>query len=431
LRWSDGAKLTADDFARGLHRAVDPSTNGPNAYLLSLIRRDTNAGSSPADASTLAVRALDEDTLEIRLRAPAPFFPALMSNAIAYPAYRGNPDGARSAHTSAISNGAYTLTRQTPGGAIVLERNPYYWDAANVSIPRVEYVAIADSNIELLRYRAGQLDVTSFVPATQLDALRRELPGELQIRPQLAVVYYAFNLTASPLKNSRGLREALSLAIDRERLTSAVLRGGQVPAFGFVPPGIPGYENPEYAWRAEPQDARSARARTVYHAAGYTATRPLHLRLLCPDDDTLRRVALAVASMWRETLGVDVAPTFLEYRAFLAAREQRGDWDVISHGWNADYPDPGNFLSVFTSDSPQNDGRLTDAAYDRLLAELGLEADGARRLARLAQAEQALLDDYAIAPLYFAVSRRLVKPRVAGAVLSPMNHNYSKYLSLR
>ncbi len=431
LHWSNGDPLTAGDYVRGLRRAVNPSTRGPSASLLSVIRGAEEVGSGQLPVGTLAVRALDDATVEIDLRAPAPYFPAILSNSVAYPAHVSSGGQAAAAGRSLVSNGAYQYVDWTPGSALVLSKNPFYWDAKNVSIPRVEYVALSDSNAELTRYRAGQVDLTSFVPSQQLDSLRKERPTELQLRSQLAVVYYAFNLSDGPLARSAGLREALTLAIDRERLVSAVLHGGQEPAYRFVPPGIAGYEGAPFPWRTDSQPARLERARSLIRQAGFSATHTLRLRLLCPEDDTLRKVALAVGAMWRDALGVEVEPTFLEYRAFLAAREQHASWDVLSHGWNADYPDPGNFLGIFTSANPQNDAHLADAAFDRLMAEASAEPDGARRLVLLAGAEKRLLDDYAVAPIYYAVSRRLVSPRIEGAILSPMNHNYSKYLSIR
>lgn len=431
-RWSNGTPVEAGDFVRGLRRAVDPATRSPNASLLALVlgAPDVVGGRAPPD--TLGVRAIDPRTLEIDLSAPAPYFPAILSNPIAYPRLPAPPGPPGDPPPSRLaSNGAYQLVKWVPGGGVTLERNRYYWDANNVAIPRVEFVAIADSNTELSRYRAGQIDLTSFVPAQQLETLKRERPSELQIRAQLAVVYYAFNLTRPMLRDGSGLREAMSLAIDRERLVESVLKGGQLPAFGFVPPGIGNYEGASYHWRNDTPALRIQHARAVFHAAGFSEQRPLHLKLLCPEDDTLRRVALAVTAMWHEVLGIEAAPVFLEYRAFLAAREQRADWDVISHGWNADYPDPGDFLGIFTSASPQNDARLADQEFDRLMAAAAGEADGEKRLALLAHAERRLLDDYVVAPIYYAVSRRLVSPRLEGAVLSPMNHNYTKYLSLR
>jgi oligopeptide transport system substrate-binding protein len=166
----------------------------------------------------------------------------------------------------------------------------------------------------------------------------------------------------------------------------------------------------------------------MYAAAGFTTVHPLRVRLLIPTDDTLRKVALAVAAMWHESLGVETALIDREYRAFLATRDDRTQWDVVSHGWNADYQDPGNFLDIFTASGPQNDAGLADPEFDRLMTGAAATADASRRTEQLGQAERRLLDIYAVAPLYFPVSRRLVKPRVRGAILGPMNHNYSKYL---
>jgi oligopeptide transport system substrate-binding protein len=431
-RWSNGDIVTSDDFVAALQRAVDPATGCPEAELLLPIRGAAEAIAGKAPPRSLAVRAEGPGNLSIELTAPAPYFPAILANAVAYPLYRGSrPAGAPAARGPAVSNGAYVLAEWMLGSKLVLRRNPSYWDARHVAIAEVDYLPAADSNAELARYRADELDLTSTIPGQQLEALRAAQPGEVQVRPQLAVIYYAFNLDRPPFRDAPGLREALSLAIDRETLTAGVLRAGEVPAYSFVPPGIGGYPDTGYAWHAETRESRLARARALYRAAGFGADRPLRLRLVHPADDTLRKVAIAVAAMWHEALGVDTTLADLEYRAFLALRDDRERWDVLSHGWNADYPDPGNFLGIFTRGSAQNDAHLADGEFERLLAAAAADPDGARRLEELAAAERRLLADYAVAPLYFPVSRRLVKPRVAGAVLAPMNHNYSKYLSLR
>jgi oligopeptide transport system substrate-binding protein len=429
-RWSNGDTVTAEEFVASLRRAADPGTGSPGAELLTVIRGAPAVLSGVAPVSSLGVRADGPGRLIIELAAPAPYFPAILANAVAYPLHHGQPPtpGVRA---GLVSNGAYQLAEWIPGASITLERNPRYWDAAAVAVPTVVYVPIHDSNAELARYRAGQLDITSSVPAGALDALRTAAPDELQIRSQLAVVYYAFNLARPPFAGQPGLREALELAVDRDALTAKVLRAGQVPAYGFVPPAMPGYSGASMAWRSQPREAQLRQARALYAAAGYGAGRPLRLRLLHPEEDTLNRVAIAVASMWQEALGVETTLVGLEYRAFLAARADRSGWEVLSHGWNADYPDPGNFLSIFTSGHAQNDAGLSDAPFDALMRSAAGQADSARRLELLTQAEARLLQTHAVAPLYFAVTRRLVKPTVAGAVLSPMNHNYSKYLSLR
>ena len=431
-KWSNGDIVVADDFVAALRRAVDPATGAPGASLLEPIRGASEVIAGKAPPSSLSVTAQGSRKLLIELSAPAPYFPSILANAVAYPVHRGSPPPiGRAARTPMVSNGAYRLAEWTPGGKLTLQRNADYWDAKHVAISTVEFVPIADSNAELARYRAGELDVTSYVPGPQLEAVRAEMPAELQVRPQLAVIYYAFNLDRPPFRDAPGLREALSLATDREALTSQVLRAGEVPAYSFVPPGIAGYGDASYAWRTDSGAVRLQRARSLYAAAGYTATHPLRLRLILPSDDTIRRVGIAVAAMWRESLGVEMTLTDLEYRAFLTTRDDRERWDLLSHGWNADYPDPGNFLSVFTRASAQNDAHLADAKFDELMSAAAMDPNGSRRLETLAAAERRLLADYAVVPLYFVVSRRLVKPRVQGAILAPMNHNYSKYFSLR
>jgi oligopeptide transport system substrate-binding protein len=428
-RWSDGQPVTAEDYARGLRYAVDPATQSPGAELLALVQGAPAILAGRARPDSLGITVVDPRTLEIVLSGPAPYFPSILANAVAYPR-RSEPAGAATGGAPLVSNGAYRLTEWRPGAGLTLDRNPAYWDAGHVAVPRIEYVPIADSATEYLRYRAGALDVTGSVPAPEFAALRRDLSRELQVAPQLAVVYYTFNLDSPPFRDAPGLREALSLVVDRERLTEGVLLAGQVPAYGFVPPGIGRYARAEYPWRKDPVTNRLARARALYQSAGYSREKPLRIRLLCPEDDSLRKVALAATAMWREALGVEVTPVFLEYRSFLSTRAQRGEWEVVSDGWNADYPDPGNFLGIFRSGSPQNDAALADPDFDELLEAAAREPDADRRLAVLARAEARLNGDYAVAPLYYVVTRRLVKPRVLGATLSPMNHNYSRYLAL-
>lgn len=431
-KWSNSDIVTPEDFVAGLRRAVDPDTASPGAELLLPIRGAAAILRREAAPATLGVAVTGPRTLRIDLEAPAPYFPAILANAVAYPVFRGAGGvGAPGGRSDVVSNGAYRLVRWEPGARITLARNAAYWDAAHVAIPTVEYLIAADSNAELALYRAGALDLTSTLPAAQFESLLKAMPAEVQVRPELTTIYYVFNLTRPPFRDAKGLREALSLAIDREALTGQVLRAGQTPAYSLVPPGIAGYGGVAYAWRGETRESRLARARALYRAAGYSAFHPLRLRLVHPANDAVDRAALAVGAMWHETLGVEVSDQGLEYRAFLGIRADRSQWDVLAHAWNADYPDPGNFLGILAADGPQNDPAYAEPAFEALLRQAAGEADGARRLELLASAERRLLDDYPLTPLYYSATRRLVKPRVTGAVLSSLNHNYSKDLGLR
>lgn len=428
-KWSDGSPVVADDFVEALRRAVAPQTAAPAANLLDCVQNasDIIAGKRPPE--DLGVRAIDARTLVIELGHPAPYFLALLAYPIAFPLHRESFARHGNRFTlpgNLVSNGAYILEAQLPGGAVRLVRNPHYWDQAHVSIPAVEFLPFEDAKAELTRYRAGQLDVTSVVPASDMDWVRARLADELQTGAELGVYYLAVNLAVPELRDHPELREALALAIDRDLIVNQALKAGQTAATSFVPPGIPGYEPSRYTWASDPITARVERARALYARAGFGPDHPLHLRMVYAQGETVRYMALAVVAQWRELLGVDVELEAMEFRAFLAARNDRKAWDVLINGWNADYPDPGNFLDVFRSGSPQNDPMLADPQLDGLLTRAAYEADLAQRAALYGQAEQRLLQSYAAIPVYFVASRRLVKPYVVGAKLNPMNHNHTK-----
>ncbi len=364
---------------------------------------------------------------------PAPFFPALLASPATFPKHLAKTKSLEHRplnQTQPISNGAYVFVEERQGGVIHLERNQSYWNRNSVEIAAVDYYPINDSNVEVLRYRAGELDVTSVLPAADFEWAKKALPDQLQTGPELGVYYFAFNLSDGPLRSSAKVREALALALDRDAIAIRALKAGQLPAYSFVPPGIEGYASGRYDWVAEGQDRRRQRARALLREAGFDTSHPLHLRLIYAQAETVRNLVIAAAAQWHDVLGIEVEPEALEFRTFLARRGDRQSWDVMVNGWNADYADPGNFLEVFRTRGAQNDPALADQAYDQLLDEAEAEADGPRRLAVYTRAEQHLLATYAVTPMYFVATRRLVKPYVHGVVLNPMNHNYTKHWSL-
>jgi oligopeptide transport system substrate-binding protein len=157
---------------------------------------------------------------------------------------------------------------------MVLERNPHYRDAAHVAIDRVEYYPIEDQDEELKRYRADELDLTASVPHEQLDFIKTNLAAEYRVSPVLGIAYVGFNLERPPFKDDLRLREALSLAVDRQVLTEKIVRGGALPAYGWIPPGIEGYPDPQPDWAAETQAERNERARADYRAVGWSSRSP-------------------------------------------------------------------------------------------------------------------------------------------------------------
>jgi oligopeptide transport system substrate-binding protein len=430
--WSNGDPVTASQFVTGFRRATDPSTASGAADLL---RGIVNApailrGELPPDS--LGVRALDDRTLEIRLSNPVPYFPDILTNTVASPVHPSSlaASGGFSKPGSTITNGPYVLQDFVPGTSLTLKRNPRYWDRAAVQFDKVRYEFIADENAEYTRFRAGEIDVTNTVPEQRFQELAEKRDPRLQHRPTLSTFYFTLNTDRGPLRGKPGLREALSLAVDRDAITASVTRAGQVAAYSLVPSGVWNYEPQAYAWRESRAAERRARARKLYAEAGYSAYRPLRLRLLYNENELVQRVSLAVAAMWKEELGVETELVQMEFKAYLAARADPAQWDVVRVGWTADYNDASTFLDTMTADSPQNFGRWSNSEYARLLAEADAETDSSRRRDVLQRAESLMLSDYPLLPVYFYVTRRLVQPRIAAPAINPMNRTYSRYFRL-
>jgi oligopeptide transport system substrate-binding protein len=265
------------------------------------------------------------------------------------------------------------------------------------------------------------------VPEQRFAELARRPDSGLQHRPTLATFYFTFNTDRGSLQGRAGLREALSLAINRAAITQSVTRAGQVPAYSLVPAGVWNYSPVRYVWHGQAAGERLARARALYAAAGYTAAKPLRLRLLYNENELVQRVSVAIAAMWKEALGVETDLIQMEFRAYLAARADPAQWDVVRVGWTADYNDATTFLNTMTADSPQNFGRWRNASYARLLESASTETDAARRRGLLERAEALMLADYPLMPVYFYVTRRLVQPGVDAPPINPMNRTYSRH----
>ncbi|HEY0285385.1 MAG TPA: peptide ABC transporter substrate-binding protein [Vicinamibacterales bacterium] len=427
-RWSNGDAVKAVDFVEGFRRAVDPRTVSGAADLLRAIENAPAVLAGGMPPERLGVRAIDDNTLEIRLSHAVPYFPDILTNPVASPVHSSSliPGGGFSKPGRTVSNGPYMLAAISPGASLLLTRNPNYWDQASVAYGQVRYEFVADENAEFARFRAGELDVTNNVPEQRFEELLAKPGSGLQHRAMLATFYLTMNTSKGPLRGQRGLREALSLAVDRETIASAVTRSGQVPAYSLVPDDAWNYEPAAYAWRLDSRAERIARARKLYAAAGYSAARPLRLRLLYNQNELIEKVCIAIAAMWKENLGVESELIQMEFKAYLASRADPAQWDVVRVGWTADYNDASSFLDTMTRDSPQNFGRWESAPYARLLESAAGESNPERRRDTLQQAESLMLDDYPLLPVYFYVTRRLVQPRVAAPAINPMFRTYSK-----
>lgn len=427
-QWSNGQPTTAQDFVLAFQRIVDPSHASPVADDLRIIAGAAAIINGTLPATKLGIYAKSMRTLVIKLEKPAPYLPQILTHSAAFPVYSLKSAGS---HDSAnwVSNGAYVLSNWSHGNSIELKKNPFYWDRQNVHIPKVQYQFISDDNSQFARYRAGQLDMTDTVPANAIPTLRSQNSKELVIAPFLATAFYGLNLTGPPFASNVKLRQAVAMAIDRKRLVES-LGFGQAEAYGFVPPGTWNYNSQYWQWKNMSESERVKEARRLYAEAGYSTERPLRVKILLYDNPVIRNTAILVSAMWKEVLGIDSAVTEEEYRVFLESRHDKSRWDVARLGWLADYNDAGNFLDVFRSNSINNDAGYKNSKFDSLMDVAASTADPDVRRQLLEQSESIMLSEYPIVPLYFYVSKRLVKPYVSGFRANPLNRVTSKSLRL-
>lgn len=426
-KWSNGTRVRAKDFVEAWRRVVDPKRASPVADILRPVAGAAAIILGRLPPSSLGVTAVRDDLLIVDLDRPAPYFPQLLTHSATFPVY--SEETARSHNPNNwVSNGPYVLASWTPGSLLKLRRNLWYWDRTNVRIPNVEYMPIPDENAEFRQYRAGQLDMTQSVPSGALDSVRAERPTELLVGPFLATAYYALNLRSPNLAANLNLRKSLSLAIDRKVLENTILPFGQRPAYGFVPPGTWNYDPQSWDWHNLPDSERIKEARRLYTLAGFSTRRPLRLRVLFNSNNSIKQVAIGIASMWKQTLGVDTELIEEEYRVFLYSRKDPTRWEVARLGWTADYNDAGNFLDTLRSGSPNNDARYDRQEFNELLDRAASSVDQSDRRHLLQEAERVMLSDYPILPIYFFSSKRLIKPNLKGAKVNPLNRLYSKHL---
>jgi oligopeptide transport system substrate-binding protein len=429
-KWSDGDRTTATEFVEGMRRAVDPHTASGSAGLLSVIRGASDIIAGHKDVAELGVIAIDDAFLRIELEHPAPFVLQILSQPIAAPVHLGANSlspGGHSSKTMGAYNGAYILLNRVPGSFIELARNPMYWDSSRVSIGKVRYINAESEATELREYIAGQLDMTFTIPMPDLSRVLQEYGSEVQIAPSLGTVYLALNLSKAPLKANAELRQALSMAVDRDLIAQHVMMG-VTPAYTLVADGTSDYDPPKYEWANWNRDRQLAYARSLFERAGYSDKNPLRLKLYFNSNEGIQRIMIAVAGSWRQNLGVASELSSDEFRVFLIGRKDRSRWDVARLGWDADYDDPASFLEVLSQGNNQNDPAYNSVLFTKLMGQARVEAQPERRLVLLRKAEQVLLNDYPIIPIYFSRRRRLVKPYVGGAKMTPMYRTYSKNL---
>ncbi|URN96043.1 MAG: peptide ABC transporter substrate-binding protein [Candidatus Pristimantibacillus lignocellulolyticus] len=423
-KWKNGDAVTANDFEFSWKRALNPELvpePSQYAYQMYYIEGAEAYNTGKGSADDVAVKATDEHTLVVTLTNPIPYFESLLSTAIYFPVHSSvteNEAFAAAADTM-ITNGPFTMTEWKRNTSIVLEPNENYHARNDIKFAKVSMTIVNDPSSELNMYKTGKLDYaghpTGSLPTEQYATLKKEYPDDFNIKGTASLYYYIMNTTAEPFNNAK-IRQALSMAISRTDLTEKVSLGGQIPAFGLVPPGIKGVEG---EFRSEFKDdyfqenVEEAKALLAEGLAEEGWTELPAFTLKFNTDATHQKVAEAVVDMWRSNLGIDAQIGNEEWGVYLDNRVAM-NFQIERSGWGADYNDPISFVGLFTSASGNNNTGYANPEYDALIAEINATTDTKARMELIAKAEKMLIDSHSIMPIYYYSSVHMMRPDVKG-----------------
>lgn len=416
-KWSNGEPVTARDFVYAWKRMLTPSVASEYAYLLHCLKnaRDFNEGVT-TDFTEVGAKALDDYTLEVTLENPTPYFLSMQIHYSWFPVSQSvlekfgatekrGTDWTRTGNH--VGNGAYRLREWSPGELLVVERNPFYWDAENVKLDGVEFYPISNEQTEERSFAVGDLDMTYSIPMHRIAYYAREKPEVLQLHSYVQTYFYRFNTTRPPFDDAR-VRRAFGLAIDREALAANVMKAGEKPARFYTPPDTAGY-----TCRTEVKDDPEA-ARSLLAEAGYPNGEGLPpVSLLYNTSDLDRTVSEAVQHMWQKELNVSVELMNQDYKVYLDSMS-RLDYSICRSTWLADVLDPINFLECFLSGQGNNRTGWANETFDARIRAAYAEPDAEKRRALLQEAEAVLLEEAPLTPVCFMTQRYLQSPKVGG-----------------
>lgn len=435
-KWSDGTPVTADDFAYSWKRALDPATEAEYCYQLFYIKGaeeyyNALAEKKEADFNDVGVKVKDKNTLEVTLKAPTPYFLELCSFATLMPLKKDvvekDPEGWTMDPATYIGNGPFKLTEISEKEKYEFVKNEKYWDAKKVKLNAMTFVMITEASSAMGSFDKGDIDFLDSIPSAEIQRLKDA--GEYKTVPYIGTYFICFNTKKAPFDNEK-VREAFTLALNRQPIIDAILKAGQKPATAYVPYGM--YEEGTTEFRTKggdyfKQEGDVEKAKQLLADAGYPNGQGLpEITYLYNTSESHKAIAEALQDMWFKNLGVKVKIQNMDWAVFQDARKQ-GNYQVARHGWIGDYMDPMTFLDMWVTNGGNNDAKYSNPEYDKLIRDASVEADAKKRMGMLHQAEDLLMKDYPICPLYFYVSQVVEKPYVKGIYKVPTGGLYFEH----
>ncbi|MEZ8019248.1 ABC transporter substrate-binding protein [Vibrio splendidus] len=428
-KWSNGDPVTAEDFVYSWQRAVDPATASPYAWYMEYTKmvnaKDIVAGKK--DKSELGVKAVDANTLVVELDTAVPYFVMMMGHTTMKPVHQATVEKFGDQWTKPdhfVGNGAFSVDKWVVNERLVLKRNDQYWNNDKTVLNKVTFLPIENQVAEMNRFLSGEIDFTNELPTEHFKRLKKEYAEDVSVAGNLCTYYYIFNTKKAPFDDVR-VRKAISYAIDRNIVSDAILAQGQKPAY-FLTPEITAGFNPELpAYGKMSQKERNEEAARLLEEAGYGKDNPLNFNLLYNTSENHKKIAVALGSMWKKTLGLKVTLENQEWKTYLSSKDS-GDFEVARAGWCGDYNEASSFLTLMKSNNTTGGVHYDSAEYDQIIDKALNSTSAEEREALYLEAEALMAKDMPIAPIYQYVKSRLLNPHVGGF---PINNAEDKIFS--
>jgi len=430
--WNNEEQLIAGDFEYAFQRILTPRVAAPNAYLLFVIKNAKDFHNGSIGWEKVGVNTIDDNTLHIELENPTPYFLKLLSHPAWFPLHKeslsklGDPFGRASGWTHSedfISNGPFNLSAWKVNEYVHVSRNEMYWDNSISQLNEIFFYPTESREAEERSFRAGQLHVTEAVPVSKVGFYRKNNNSSFHIDPYLGTYYLQLNTRKPPLSDPR-VRKALSLAINRSMIVDQITQGRQQPAWHFTPPGTGGYDPGISAER------NIAQAKNLLSDAGFPEGNGFpELTYLYNTSENNKAIAVALQQMWKASLGIHVEIINQELKVVNQSRET-GEFDLLKSSWIGDYDDASSFLDVWTSDSGNNFTGWSSTRYDSFLEKSRTSSSTDNRFNYFKAAEELLIEEQPILPLYFYTSVYLKHPAVKGYHPTLLNYHPWKHVYL-
>jgi oligopeptide transport system substrate-binding protein len=430
-KWSDGVGITAHDFVWSWRRMLSKELGSEYTTMLFLLKNGEPFFKKEVTAEALGVKALDDYTLEVTLVGPTPHFPNIICHTSWWPVPRHAIEKHGSIYDvmnpwtqqeNLVSNGPFKMKRYLFKQYVETQRNPHYWDAANVKLDGVRFYPVDKDLTEDRLFRSGQLHATYSTPPSKIPRYLKDHSDIVRNYQNLAIRFYRINTTRKPLNDMR-VRQALGFALDRESLVKNVLRANQTPCYGLTPP-IKGYETANFF------SLDVAKAQQLLAEAGFPGGKGFpELELLIAKSEVEVSMAEAVQAMWRKALGISITIKQVDFPVQLTMQHSK-EYDIAVAGWSADYYDPATFVDMWLTDGGNNETGWSNKEFDGLVAAATQCADAQERLRILNRAEAIAAREAPVVPIYVYTRTRLIHPAVKNFQPRALDNWLWKHLDL-